>query len=93
MRDAIAIVFGLGLIINAFLFVPQIAAIWRTRDARGVSLLTFGGFTFMQFIGAIHGYYQHDWSLIIGMMLSCLCCGSVTVLAVLFRNSSRTADS
>lgn len=90
MKDSIAAAFGLGLIINALLFVPQGIAIWRSRSAKGVSVLTFCGFSVMQVIGVLHGYYQKDWSLMIGMAISFVTCGGVTILAIAFqRNRSK----
>lgn len=86
MREIIAVVFGLGLIINALLFIPQGVAIWRSRSAEGVSILTFFGFCVMQAIGVLHGYFERDWSLMVGMAVSLVTCGAVTALAIVFRN-------
>ena len=80
--------FGLGMGLNALLFVPQAVAIWRTRRAEGVSLLTFGGFNVLQALGILHGVLQHDWSLAFGMLVSLVACGTVTVLALAFRSNS-----
>jgi MtN3 and saliva related transmembrane protein len=85
MKDFVALLFGLGLGGNALLFVPQIIAVWRKKSDEGISLLTFGGFSVLQIIGIIHGYYQHDASLTIGMAASLLTCGTVTMLTVFFR--------
>jgi MtN3 and saliva related transmembrane protein len=85
MRELIAVVFGLGLIINALLFIPQGVAIWRSRSAQGVSILTFCGFCVMQAIGVLHGYFERDWSLMVGMAISLIACGGVTALAIAFR--------
>lgn len=93
MKDIIAIIFGLGLIINALLFVLQGLAIWRSRSAEGVSILTFSGFSAMQVVGALHGYYERDWSLMIGMTISFLACGGVTCLAIMFRNPAGAETS
>ena len=84
MKHYVAIVFGMGLIINAALFLPQLLAIWRSKSAKGISIFTFSGFAAMQAIGVIHGYFQEDWSLMIGMAASFLGCGGVTLLAVIF---------
>ena len=81
MRDAIAFIFGLGMVLNAALFVPQAVHLWRTKTAQGVSILSFAGFNTLQAIGALHGYFEHDYALMIGMLASLLTCGSVTVLA------------
>ena len=85
MKDIIAILFGIGLFGNAALFVPQAIALWRKKSAEGVSLLTFGGFNLLQAIAIVHGIYQHDPSLIIGMIASLITCGSVTTLTLYYR--------
>jgi MtN3 and saliva related transmembrane protein len=85
MKQIVAIVFGLGLLGNALLFVPQVIAVWRKKSDEGISLITFGGFSILQVIGIVHGAYQHDPSLIIGMAASLLTCGSVTGLTILYR--------
>ena len=50
MKDIVAVVFGFGMALNALLFVPQALAIWRTKQSKGVSLLTFGGFNILQLL-------------------------------------------
>ena len=85
MKDIIAVIFGLGLLGNALLFVPQVIAVWRKKSDEGISLITFGGFSILQVIGIIHGLYQRDPSLIIGMAASLLTCGSVTGLTLFYR--------
>jgi len=85
MKEIVAVVFGLGLVCNALLFVPQVLAVWRKKTDQGISLITFGGFSVLQVIGIIHGLYQRDLSLILGMSASLLSCGSVTALTVFYR--------
>jgi len=85
MKEIVAVIFGLGLLGNALLFVPQVIAVWRKKSDEGISLITFGGFSVLQVIGIVHGLYQHDPSLIIGMAASLLTCGSVTGLTLLYR--------
>jgi MtN3 and saliva related transmembrane protein len=77
--------FGLGLGCNALLFVPQVIAVWRKKSDEGISLITFGGFSFLQAIGIVHGLNHGDWSLILGMSASLLTCGSVTALTLYYR--------
>jgi len=89
MAQIIAWLFGLGLTINAALFIPQAAAIWRSRSAEGISLLSFGGFNLVQLIGALHGYFQGDWSLCLGMLASLLTAGTVTLLAARYQVRAR----
>ncbi len=85
MKEVVAVIFGLGLICNALLFVPQVAAVWRKKTDEGISLITFGGFSVLQAIGIVHGAYQHDASLTLGMAASLLSCGTVTLLTVFYR--------
>lgn len=85
MRQLIAIVFGIGLFGNALLFVPQAIAVWRKKSDEGVSLVTFGGFSVLQVVGVIHGFYEHDNSLILGLGASFLTCGTVTALTIFYR--------
>ena len=85
MKEIVAVIFGLGLGCNALLFVPQIIALWRKKSDQGISLVTFGGFSILQIVGIVHGLYQHDLSLILGMAASLLTCGSVTFLTLIYR--------
>ena len=85
MREIFAWLFGLGLGCNAALFVPQVIAVWRKKTDEGISLITFGGFSVLQVVGIVHGIYQQDWSLILGMSASLLTCGSVTGLTIFYR--------
>jgi MtN3 and saliva related transmembrane protein len=95
MKEIVAVIFGLGLVWNALLFVPQAIAVWRKKSDEGISLITFGGFSVLQVVGIVHGVYQRDWSLILGMAASLLTCGTVTVLTIFYRMKRlkvRTAD-
>lgn len=93
MKQIVAVIFGLGLLGNAALFVPQALAIWRKKTDKGISLVTFGGFNILQAIGIVHGYYQHDLSLVIGMAASLIACGCVTGLTLMYRfGSKRTPE-
>jgi MtN3 and saliva related transmembrane protein len=85
MRQFVAWIFGIGLIGNALLFVPQALAVWRKKSDEGVSLVTFGGFSVLQILGVIHGFYEHDNSLIIGLGASFLTCGTVVALTIVYR--------
>ena len=82
--------FGLGMVLNAALFVPQAIHLWRTKTPQGVSILSFAGFNTLQAIGSLHGYFQHDHALMVGMLASLLTCGSVTVLATYYSRHALT---
>ncbi len=85
MKSIVAVIFGFGMLINAALFIPQALHIWKTKTAKGVSVVTFAGFNVLQAVGAAQGYYQGDRALMIGMISSLLTCGSVTLLAGFYR--------
>lgn len=85
MKQIVAVLFGLGLVCNALLFVPQAIAVWRKKTDEGISLITFGGFSVLQAIGIVHGLFQRDLSLIFGMSASLLSCGTVTFLTLFYR--------
>ncbi|MDE3063892.1 MAG: hypothetical protein KGJ51_12635 [Acidobacteriota bacterium] len=92
MKEIVAVIFGLGLIGNALLFVPQAMALWRKKSSEGVSLVTFGGFNILQALGIVHGLYQGDWSLVIGMTASLLTCGTVTGLTIVYRSKQQQRE-
>ncbi len=91
MKEIVAVIFGLGLMGNAALFVPQALAVWRKKSDEGVSLITFGGFNLLQAIAIVHGVYQHDRALIIGMVASIITCGAVTSLTLFYRTKRKHA--
>ena len=93
MRETVAYIFGFGMLLNAGLFVPQVVHLWRTKNSQGVSLLSFAGFNTLQAIGALHGYFQHDMALMVGMLASLMTCGSVTGLAAYFSRRAPAALS
>ena len=85
MRQIVALVFGLALIGNSLLFIPQALAVWRKKTDEGISLVTFGGFCVLQILGVIHGIYERDTPLVVGLGASFLTCGAVTLLTVIYR--------
>ena len=86
MKEIVGIIFGLGLLANAALFVVQAVKIVRAKSAKGVSIFTFAGFNLLQVTGILHGIFQQDIYLLSGMIASFISCGSVTVLAIIYRN-------
>jgi len=85
VKNIVALVFGFGMLINACLFVPQAWHLWKAKRAEGVSVLSFAGFNTLQLIGVVHGYFQQDTALMLGMLASLLTCGSVTLLAARYK--------
>ena len=93
MKQIVAIIFGVGLLGNAALFVPQAIAVWRKKSDEGISLITFAGFNILQVIGVVHGLYQEpkDWSLVVGLGASFVTCGTVTALTLYYRSERKRA--
>ncbi|HEV2524658.1 MAG TPA: PQ-loop domain-containing transporter [Gammaproteobacteria bacterium] len=88
--DFVNIVFSLGLFLNAALFIPQALRIYRTKNAEGISLVTFVGFHIMQIFTVWHGYLVEDYALMVGFLLSFFTCGMVTCLALKYRKPKTT---
>ena len=86
MKNIIALIFGLGLMANAGLFVVQAIKILKNKSSKGVSTITFAGFSILQITGILHGYFQNDMYLLSGMAASLMACGTVTVLSILYKN-------
>lgn len=86
MREIVTLFFGLGFVFNASLFIPQALKIIEKKSAKNISLVTFVGFNSIQLNGVLYGYYQKDYILMYGNLISLLSCGIVTCLAILYRN-------
>jgi MtN3 and saliva related transmembrane protein len=81
----IELLFGLGLFLNALFFIPQIILVFKKRSAEDLSLVTFAGFNFLQLMTMLHGIINHDMILTVGMALTLVTCGFVTILIILDR--------
>ncbi|BCL36513.1 SemiSWEET family sugar transporter [Nostoc sp. MS1] len=86
MREIITFIFGLGFVFNASLFIPQAIRIIKTKSAKNISLITFAGFNVIQLNSVFYGYYQKDLILMYGNLISFIACGTVTLLAISYRN-------
>ncbi len=83
----IDLLFVLGAFLNASLFVPQIALLYKTKKTTGLSLPMFLGFNMIQFVTALHGYMEKDHILMWGYMLSFFTCGWVVILIIIYRKN------
>lgn len=77
--------FGLCLLFNAFVFIPQAVKVYRTKNVQGLSLITFIGFNIVQFFTVLHGVINHDLMLVYGNILAFAACGVVTFFIVKYR--------
>lgn len=80
-------IFSLGLFFNAALFIPQALALFKKKQANGLSLFTFAGFNVMQFFTVLHGVLEKDYILALGFGLSFITCGMVTLLILIYRKA------
>ena len=82
----ITLLFGLALFFNAVLFIPQAVKIFKTKNGRSISLITFVGFILIQLTSVLYGLIKHDWILTIGYLISMGTCSSVVICALIYRN-------
>jgi len=85
LKYFIELMFGLGLFFNAMLFIPQAVKLFRIKESKDISLITFGGFNVMQIFTILHGYINKDYVLMLGFLLSFVFCGVVTFLIIFYR--------
>lgn len=80
--------FGLGLFINAMLFVPQGIRLFKEKQSKDLSLITFVGFCITQLLAIIYGWLHKDYILMVGYLLALTTCGAVTILIAIYRTRS-----
>lgn len=85
LTNIIEIGFSISLFVNAILFIPQIIQLLKTKNSKGLSLMTFFGFSIMQFFTILHAYFANDYILMAGFLLSLIFCGTVTFLIILYK--------
>ncbi|MBA3535790.1 MAG: hypothetical protein H0T84_04145 [Tatlockia sp.] len=66
--------------------LPQIISLLRYKSAKGLSLLTFGGFCVFQIFTILHGILTEDFLLAGGYILSFISCGTVTILIIYYKH-------
>lgn len=84
LKEVIHIIFGMAMFINAALFIPQAIKLLRIKQAKDLSLITFGGFCLIQASAVAYGYIQNDLYMAGIYSLSLLTCGFVTFLIFLY---------
>lgn len=81
LRLIIDFIFGFGLFINAMLFIPQAIKLYKSKDSKELSKITFAGFCLIQIAAILYGAIHHDKLLLFGYALSLITCGTVTILS------------
>lgn len=88
IKNIVESFFSAALFINALLFIPQAIKIYREKNAKDISLLTFSGFLFIQLTIVLHALIKHDFTLFYGYIFSMITCGAVIALALIYKNPS-----
>lgn len=84
-KEIVDILYFLMLFLNAIIFVPQAYRLYKTKNSRHLSLITFLGFNILQVLAIINGIIYHDPAQEYGMIPSVFTCGAVVFLIVLYR--------
>lgn len=84
--DVIEFGFGMAMFANSALYIPQIMRLYKTKHSRDLSALTFAGFNVIQLFAMLHGYINHDYKLMYGMMLTFFLCFAVNMMILYYRN-------
>ena len=85
IETIVNLLFGAAMFANACFFIPQALKIYRAKDSREVSLISFLGFLTIQLIVVLHGILVADYLLVYGTALSMLTCGSVIFFTIYYR--------
>lgn len=85
IQHTIDILFSLGLLAAGLLMIPQIIKLIRVKNSKDFSLLSYAGFNIFQLGMVLHGVFQHDLALVIGMSLCFILNLSTVVLIVRYR--------
>ncbi len=76
---------GIGGMVNALLFVPQIVKLLRCRSAEGVSLTMYAGFLVLQLVTAVDLGFHRIWTLSAAMAASAIATSTIVVLALRYQ--------
>ena len=84
-KTILEFLFGIGVLINTAVYIPQAIRLIRAKHAREISLLTFSAFNIFLAIQLVYAYLNHDIHFFLGSLL--IFCSSITVtgLIIYFR--------
>lgn len=89
----IQVAFSIALFVNALLFIPQSVRIIKTKSAKDISLITFGGFLLIQLATISHAIVMQDKILTYGFLASIITCGTVVALALFYQYRDKHTPS
>ncbi len=76
---------GAGALANAFLFIPQIIKLMRSRSAEGVSISMYAGFLLLQLVTGADLLFHRVWTLAFGMAASTVATSTIILLCLKYR--------
>lgn len=85
MVNSAEFLFAISLFINALLFIPQAWRLYKQKESKEVSLVTFIGFWVGQLLTVCHALIKNDWVLLTGYIFALITCGAVIILTVKYR--------
>ena len=88
LKDFVNLIFSCSLLLNALLFIPQAIKVLKEKESKNLSLITYIGFLGIQFMTVLHGILINDWLLVGGYIFSMITCGTVILLAIIYRNKN-----
>lgn len=86
-------IYGISLIWDATVYIPQIVRLYRRKSPEGVSLLMFAGFSVSLGLAILNGFYYHDAVQAYGFIPSFTTCSIVTFLLVRYRWLKRRQEA
>jgi PAS domain S-box-containing protein len=92
MKKIIDFITIAALFVNALLFIPQSIKIFKEKAANGVSLFTFTGFLLIQLTIVLYCITIKNYLLAVGYMLSMATCGSVIIMAFVYRKTASSLN-
>ena len=66
-------------------FVPQVVRLWRTRNAEGISLVTFAAFALGVALWLAYGVILRAWPIIISNAITLVLAFAIIALTLRFR--------
>ena len=79
-QNIVDLLFGTALVVNAIVFLPQIIKVLRRKTSHVLSILTLGGWIFLQLTLLFYGIVNRNYLLALSCVFSLLTCIVVVIL-------------
>jgi MtN3 and saliva related transmembrane protein len=70
-------------------FIPQIARLWRTKDASGISLVTFAAFSVGIVLWLAYGLLLRAWPIVVANVLTLCLTVAIVMLTLRYRRPGK----